>query len=345
MVVEHKSEKVSVAVFDYLVQTGWARDLVLDFIGTYMSDQLPVLVVKNLSFHAGRNQILEGVGFDLLPGEILGISGRSGSGKSTLLHAIAGLIKPSSGVINIRDEQTSYRSLVTHAALGHQAVGIALQNPSLYPDLTVMENLLYIGQLYNLEGDQAKIQAQSVCDLLGLSEESHQRVGVLAHAKQRIVEMGVALMNSPQILLLDNPAEGLDEQAQKFLRSVINKVNSKGISIVLVSSDKRFLESTCSRIAQMNDGKLAMMSTLPMIERKNMYTFSLRTRQKDYLAIQGYLNYLGAQNIRQSADSLMWETKNPEFFLQEVTKSISEHQHQLTELSCEPLVEEFHEVH
>ncbi len=199
----------------------------------------PVLTVESLSKSYGAKTVLRDLDLEVLPGEIFGLFGSNGSGKSTLLRIVAGALRPGEGRVTIRG-----------------ATGYVAQKFSLYPDLTVEENLFFFAQCYRPGPRGVRSDVERVLDRVGLAPFRRERSGELSHGWKQRLSLAAALTHDPALLLLDEATAGLDPAARAALWEVLAECAGCGAAVVLAT---HFTDegARCTRVARIEDGKLA----------------------------------------------------------------------------------------
>ncbi|MCE4614217.1 MAG: ABC transporter ATP-binding protein [Desulfurococcales archaeon] len=176
-----------------------------------------VIAVKQLTFKAGE-------------GEILGILGPNGAGKTTTLRAIAGALKPTMGKVLVYG-LNSYRE----APKVKKIIGVMPEVPSLFPELTVKENLEFLGKIYGLARSETEEAARRTAELMELTEYLEVRYGHLSKGLKRRADMSGALIHDPRIVVLDEPTAGLDVFSSSHLRNIIRELRSTGKTLIISS--------------------------------------------------------------------------------------------------------------
>jgi len=201
----------------------------------------PVLTIESLSKAYGAKNVLCGLNLEILPGEIYGLFGSNGSGKSTLLRIAAGALRKTSGSVRLGG-----------------ATGYVAQKFSLYPDLTVEENVVFFAKCYDANPAEARARAAAVIDRLGLATFRQEPAGQLSHGWRQRLSLAAALTHSPSLLLLDEATAGLDPAARATLWEVLSDYARAGGAILLAT---HFTDEgeRCSRTACLEDGRLTAM--------------------------------------------------------------------------------------
>jgi ABC-2 type transport system ATP-binding protein len=187
------------------------------------------------------------VNFQLKSGDIMGLVGRSGSGKSTILKTLLGLKKPTSGNI---------RAFVNNAPVPLRSlIGYSPQENSLFPFLTLEENLLTFARLYGIRGSVARQRIGTLLERLDLKGSRHKRITQLSGGMQKRADLAVTLIHSPRILVLDEPFNGLDVSLQRFIWSLLQELADGG-RIAIVSSHMLIdIQKYCNQFGLVDNGK------------------------------------------------------------------------------------------
>lgn len=195
--------------------------------------------------------ILSDINVDIYPHEIFGLIGPSGSGKTTFLRCMIGFYGINKGNIFFNGQEISK----SERKIRH-IFGFATQDNCFYEKLTVRENLLYFGKLYNLSEHQINITATNLISLVELQGFEHMLGMNLSGGMRRRLDLACALVHAPQILILDEPTAGLDPTLRKHMLQLIQKINQSGTTIVISSHLLDEIEHLCTRIGIINQGEL-----------------------------------------------------------------------------------------
>ena len=197
---------------------------------------------------AGR-KVLDGLSFEVGQGEVFGLLGPNGCGKSTAINILCNLLDPDAGAVEIGGEPAS--------AATRGAFGFCPQDVALYRDLSAVENLRFFADLYGLSSKEATRRASELTRLFGLEPFARTKVAALSGGWQRRVNIAVALVHSPKIVILDEPTSALDLEARHALWSLIDRLKEDGMTILMTTHHLDEAERLCSRIAVMKDGRIA----------------------------------------------------------------------------------------
>ena len=216
--------------------------------------RVPVLQVRNLDAGYGPVQVLFGVDLDVHEGEVLALLGTNGAGKSTLLRAVSGLLTPSRGVIRLDGRQVTFTDAPTRVGLGIVQVP---GGKAVFPTLTVAENLLAGAHRFGWDGALVQSRVDEVIDLLPrLGERFDQRAGSLSGGEQQMLAIGKALLLRPRLLLIDELSLGLAPVVVQDLLTVIERLRSRGVTMVLVEQSLNVALAVADRAVFMEKGQV-----------------------------------------------------------------------------------------
>ena len=220
------------------------------------------LSVENLHLTYGDNPVLKGVSMELKRGEVVSLLGPSGSGKTTLLRAVAGLEKPTSGIITIGKSRVYDGNPRSEIPAEERNLALVFQSYALWPHKTVFENVAYPLKLRKVAAAEIKQRVQTVLEQLGLGHLGNRHPHQLSGGQQQRVAIGRALVYNPPVILLDEPLSNLDaklrEEARVFLRELIVKL---GLSALMVTHDQNEAMAISDRILLLNNGVIEQQGT------------------------------------------------------------------------------------
>lgn len=201
-------------------------------------------------------EVLRGISLTIAPGESLALVGPSGSGKSTLLHIMGALDEPTTGTVHINDQNLSTLNEDALAALRNQTLGFVFQNHYLLPQLTVLENVLVpLLACGNPSADDRK-RAEALLNDVGLAERTTHRPGQLSGGECQRVAVVRALINSPEILLADEPTGALDSQNATRLTDLLFDLQKQHTLTLVLVTHATELAQRAARQLNMHDGQL-----------------------------------------------------------------------------------------
>ncbi len=213
-------------------------------------------IVKGYRTAAGYVPVLSGLDLDVKAREMLAITGASGVGKSTLLHVLGTLDRPESGRLALDGEEVLGLEEDRLRRLRNRTLGFVFQLHHLLPEFTALENVMMPALIARVPSRDAGHRAESLLDELGLAGRAHHRPGALSGGEQQRVAVARALVQSPQILLADEPTGNLDQETGDRLHALLRRLNQeKGITIVVVTHNER-LAAACDRTLRLESGRL-----------------------------------------------------------------------------------------
>ncbi len=208
-----------------------------------------MLAIEGLHKRFGSQTVLDGLDLQVARGEIVGLLGPNGCGKSTTLNIVCGLLDADAGQVRIDGEPLSARTA--------SRVGLCPQASALYRDLLPAENLEFFARLYGQGAMQRRKRVDYLMQRFELTAHAGTRVGRLSGGWQQRLNLAVALVHDPQLLVLDEPTAGVDVQARLALWGLIEEMRDGGMTIVLTTHQIQEAERLCSRVALMRSGRVA----------------------------------------------------------------------------------------
>lgn len=232
-----------------------------------------IIEIRNLSKKIGKKQILKDVSFSVDKGETVGLLGRNGAGKTSILKCITGLWIYDDGYIFISGKtvkKSDKRSGIA-ALIGY---------PSLFPNMTLQENIDYFGTLSLKE---YVVRAKELTDILNLSDVLNKKVGTYSSGMKQKACLLVALMQNPEILILDEPTSMLDPISGFEIREFIKSVKKTGISILISSHNIAELEGLCERAVVVDNGQITRFIDIKKANKRFLLEFANHDEMKKAL--------------------------------------------------------------
>ena len=222
-----------------------------------------LLDVRDLCKSFGGIRAIDGLSMQIADGEILGIIGPNGAGKTVLINLITGFYRPTAGTISFRDERIERQPL---HRIGRMGIARTFQNIRLFRRMTALENVLVAIQRHGAHPLRAAFwlrprtqgldEAVELLALMGLADRANQNAGTLAYGDARRLEIARALATKPRLLLLDEPAAGMNEQETETLIADIRKVRPRLAAIALIEHDMSLIRSLSERVIAVSYGKV-----------------------------------------------------------------------------------------
>ncbi|TAG47891.1 MAG: ABC transporter ATP-binding protein [Betaproteobacteria bacterium] len=229
---------------------------------------MSLLSVKDIKKSYGAIAAVDGVSFTVEPGEILGVIGPNGSGKTTLFNSILGQIKPNSGSVEFDGKNISGLSPLAMSRLG---IGRTFQNLQVFGKLTLRDNLIVAAQEFSgslwgrilAAGDNGVGQrADEMIELFRLEHVANLPAGALSYGQQKLVDIAMAFMPKPRLVLLDEPCAGVNPSLVDGLRDLLLTLNARqGGSFVVIEHNMDFVMKLCHRVVCMVEGRVLAVGT------------------------------------------------------------------------------------
>jgi len=208
------------------------------------------------TYQAGAPPALADLSLDVAAGEVAAVMGPSGSGKSTLLNLIAGLDRPTAGTITVAGRRIDYLSESGLARFRARHIGIIFQFFNLLDDLTVQDNVLLPAQLAGASRRTARARAGRLLERMGIERHRDDYPARLSGGQRQRVAIARALVNSPDLLLADEPTGALDTATGLAIGRLLRELNADGQTLVLVTHDPALAERYAARTVRLLDGRL-----------------------------------------------------------------------------------------
>ena len=219
-----------------------------------MSEGQPIISVTGLTKRFGDLTAVNGLSFDVREGEIFGFLGPNGAGKTTAISMICGILPPTSGTIGIRGERSKVRRDI------RLMFGICPQENIFWPKLTCLEQLLFTGSLYGLKRREAARRAKELLRFMGLEDKTHALAGKLSGGMKRRLNLCLALIHDPPVLVLDEPEAGLDPQSRVMVRDYILSLAGEK-TMLLTTHNMDEADRLSDRVAIIDRGELLMLDS------------------------------------------------------------------------------------
>ncbi len=223
----------------------------------------PLLRIVDLCKRYGSAMALDTVSFDVQAGELFGLLGPNGAGKTTLLSIVSCLLEATSGKAFVLGQKASTRNRQLR-----RTIGIVPQELAVYGELNARENLSFFGSLYGLSGQKLKQRVEHVLATVGLADRAGQRVDKFSGGMKRRLNLGVALVHEPQLLLLDEPTTGVDPQSRNHIFEEVRRLAAAGVGVVYPSHYSEEVQALCSRVGIIDHGRLIACDDLDVMLQK-----------------------------------------------------------------------------
>jgi lipooligosaccharide transport system ATP-binding protein len=215
-----------------------------------MSVAATAIEFENVEKRYGQKTVVDGLSFHVRAGECFGLLGPNGAGKTTTLRMLLGIAAPDSGTIRLCGEPIPSRARFARAR-----VGVVPQFDNLDPDFTVRENLLVFGRYFRLSAAQTRDLVPSLLEFARLESKADAKVGELSGGMKRRLTLARALVNDPDVLIMDEPTTGLDPQARHLIWERLRSLLARGKTILLTTHFMEEAERLCHRLCVIEEGR------------------------------------------------------------------------------------------
>ncbi|MBN6187163.1 ABC transporter ATP-binding protein [Aneurinibacillus sp. BA2021] len=218
------------------------------------------ITIREISKRYGSKTVLQNVSLNITKGEMFGIAGENGAGKSTLLSIIASVSKPSAGEVCIDGV-----SVQKGGSKVKRRIGYVPQELALYPSLRGIDNLSFWGKMYGVRGSELALRMEEVMDIIGLRDRIKERVDAYSGGMKRRLNLGVAMLHRPDLLILDEPTAGVDVQSRRQIMQALKEMSAQGCTILYTSHHLEEIEA-CDRIGVLQGGEILAVGTAQEVE-------------------------------------------------------------------------------
>jgi len=212
----------------------------------------PAIEVDGIRFNYGDIKAVDGISFEVMPGEILGFLGPNGAGKSTTIKMLTGQITPKSGIARVLGRDVSRDRADMQAR-----IGVCFEEKNLYDNMSGKENLAFFASLFGIRN----YDSESALRRVGLGDRGGDRVKGYSKGMRQRLMMARAFVNTPDVLFLDEPTDGLDPVSSRAIRDIIKEEASRGAAVLLTTHDMHEADGLSNRVAFINEGKIVAIDT------------------------------------------------------------------------------------
>jgi ABC-2 type transport system ATP-binding protein len=203
--------------------------------------------------YGGETRALDGVTFGVAPGELFGFLGPNGAGKTTTIRILATLLRPSAGTARVAGFD-----VVKQPEEVRRRLGLAMQTPTLDAFSTGRETLELAGRLHRMPSGEVRRRTDELLELMGLASVARKLTGTYSGGMRRRLDLASALMHRPEVLVLDEPTEGLDPQSRTALWEELERINQAGTAMLLTTHYMEEADRLCSRLAIVDQGRIVV---------------------------------------------------------------------------------------
>lgn len=218
-----------------------------------------LVTIDNFRMDFGKKTVIKDLSFNVERGEIFGFLGSNGSGKTTTIRALLGLYEPTGGSLLIDGRPFEPKT-------GGHKLGYLPEERGLYKKEKVIDVMVYFAELKGIKRSDARKWSMEYLERVKLADKAKIRLDKLSGGQQQKVQLGVTIMNDPELLILDEPTKGFDPVNRRLLMDIIDEQNRKGASVMMVTHQMEEVERLCKRAVLLKDGKAEAYGTIDKIK-------------------------------------------------------------------------------
>jgi ABC-2 type transport system ATP-binding protein len=288
-----------------------------------------VIRVTNLTKHYGSLTAVNSLNLDIYLGEIFGILGPNGAGKSTSINMICGLIRPDAGEIRIKGTPAMHNLRLRNS------FGLCPQDLILWPKLTCLEQLAFVGEMYDMPARDARKSGMRLLDQLGLSARSRSIAATLSGGMKRRLNICLALVHDPEVVVLDEPEAGLDPQSRVMVRDFIRSLR-KNKTVILTTHNMDEADRLSDRVAIIDNGNLLLTDTPENLKKTagtgDVLEFILHNHTDHNLQLALERLKQISPNIQLGEDSFLLRERNAIELIPQITVCLQEESVAISEI-------------
>lgn len=244
-----------------------------------------LVTIDHFRMDFGKKTVIKDLSFTVKKGEVFGFLGSNGSGKTTTIRALLGIYPPTSGVLHINDKPFSVD--------GSIKLGYLPEERGLYKKENVLDVMVYFGQLKGMSKSDAKESALSYLERVKLTDKISTSLDKLSGGQQQKIQLGITIMDNPELLILDEPTKGFDPVNRRLLMDIIEEHRKGGATVIFVTHQMEEVERLCDRIILLKDGRAHAYGTIAEVKKK------FGGKSLDDI----FLHVYGDENMEESADA------------------------------------------
>lgn len=219
-----------------------------------------MISVNNFSKYFGEYKVVDNLAFDVNDGEVFAFLGANGSGKTTTIRALLGIYAADEGELLVKGRKYN-QSMVG-------MLGYLPEERGLYVTSRVLETLAFFGEMKGLSAAVARKRSLDYLDRIGLSEKANAEIKKLSSGQQQKIQLGIAVINEPELLILDEPTKGLDPLNRTLLMDMLLELNKKGSTIVFITHQMEEVEKIADRLVMIKEGERVLYGELNEVKRQ-----------------------------------------------------------------------------
>ncbi|HSW90421.1 MAG TPA: ATP-binding cassette domain-containing protein [Candidatus Saccharimonadales bacterium] len=234
-----------------------------------------IITIKDFKMRFGNTEVIHGLTFNVKRGETFGFLGSNGSGKTTTIRALLGIYQPTDGELLLDGKP--------YSVSGGMKLGYLPEERGLYKKESVIDAMVYFGELKGMSRDEAKEASLAYLNRVNLANKANVRLDKLSGGQQQKIQLGITIMDNPELLILDEPTKGFDPVNRKLLMDIIKEHRAKGATIMMVTHQMDEVERLCDHIVLLKDGKSYAYGTVEEVKKK----FNKKSLDEVFLQVYG----------------------------------------------------------
>jgi len=271
-----------------------------------MMTGLNAIEVEDLTKRFGNFTAVDHIDFKVEAGELFGFLGPNGAGKTTTVRMITGVIKPDAGKASIMGYDVEREALAAK-----QMAGVLPETSNAYIDLSAWQNLMLMAKLYGLAKKERQSRAEDLLRKFGLYEKKDLAVKGFSKGMRQRLQICMALISEPKVLILDEPTSGLDVQSSRLIRSIITDLNAQGVTFFLTTHNMEEANQLCNRIAIINQGKIVAIDRPELLKKRIESLHSVEVSFNRDVAQSDLSGLQGVDSVERMGDKFRLYARNP----------------------------------
>ncbi|MFZ1361242.1 MAG: ATP-binding cassette domain-containing protein [Candidatus Saccharimonadales bacterium] len=220
----------------------------------------PIVAIKHFRIDFDHKPVIKDLSFDVYRGEVFGFLGSNGSGKTTTIRSLLGIYQPTSGTLHVNGKQFTVD--------GGTKLGYLPEERGLYKKESVIDAMVYFGRLKGLSKQEARNRSIAYLKRVKLLDKASTRLDKLSGGQQQKIQLGITIMNNPDLLILDEPTKGFDPVNRRLLMDIIEEHQRAGATIIFVTHQMEEVERLCNRIILLKDGAAHAYGTIAEVKKR-----------------------------------------------------------------------------
>jgi len=271
-----------------------------------MMTVMTAIEVEDLTKRFGHYTAVDHIDFKVEAGELFGFLGPNGAGKTTTVRMITGVIKADAGKASIMGYDVERETINAK-----QMVGVLPETSNAYIDLSAWQNLMLMGKLYGLAKKERQSRAEDLLKRFGLYEKREVAVKGFSKGMKQRLQICMALISEPKVLILDEPTSGLDVQSSRLIRSIITDLNAQGVTFFLTTHNMEEANQLCSRIAIINQGKIVAIDRPEVLKKRIESLHSVDVSFNRDVAQSDLSGLQGVESVERMGDKFRLYARKP----------------------------------